>query len=87
MCVAYVFISFVKVLSVVRVLWDRTKLLWDDAFKKQLFIETGCLFRKVYRYVQRRRCHPTLVLLPGKIPWTEEPGGLQSMGLLGVRHD
>ena len=22
-----------------------------------------------------------------KIPWTEEPGGLQSMGLLGVRHD
>ena len=23
---------------------------------------------------------PTLVFLPGKIPWTEEPGGLQSMG-------
>ena len=22
-----------------------------------------------------------------KIPWTEEPGGLQSMGSLGVRHD
>ena len=22
-----------------------------------------------------------------KIPWTEEPGGLQSMGLLRVRHD
>ena len=22
-----------------------------------------------------------------KIPWTEGPGGLQSMGLLGVRHD
>ena len=22
-----------------------------------------------------------------KIPWTEEPGRLQSMGLLGVRHD
>ena len=22
-----------------------------------------------------------------KIPWTEEPGGLQTMGLLGVRHD
>ena len=21
-----------------------------------------------------------LVLLPGEIPWTEEPGGLQSMG-------
>ena len=25
--------------------------------------------------------------LPWKIPWTEEPGGLQSMGSLGVRHD
>ena len=23
---------------------------------------------------------PTLVLLPGESPWTEEPGGLQSMG-------
>ena len=25
--------------------------------------------------------------LAWKIPWTEEPGGLQTMGLLGVRHD
>ena len=25
--------------------------------------------------------------LAWKIPWTEEPGGLQSMGLLEVRHD
>ena len=23
---------------------------------------------------------PTLVFLPGESPWTEEPGGLQSMG-------
>ena len=23
----------------------------------------------------------------GKVPWTEEPGGLQSMGLQRVRHD
>ena len=35
----------------------------------------------------RRQWHPTLVLLPGKIPWTEEPGRLQSMGLLRVGHD
>ena len=26
-------------------------------------------------------------LLAWKIPWTEEPGGLQSMGLQRVRHD
>ena len=25
--------------------------------------------------------------LAWKIPWVEEPGGLQSMGLLGVGHD
>ena len=25
--------------------------------------------------------------LAWKIPWTEEPGGLQSMGLLPVEHD
>ena len=25
--------------------------------------------------------------LAWRIPWTEEPGGLQSMGLLGVRHN
>ena len=26
-------------------------------------------------------------ILPWKIPWTEEPGGLLSMGLQGVRHE
>ena len=29
---------------------------------------------------------PHYSTLAWKIPWTEEPGGLQSMGLLGVRH-
>ena len=26
-------------------------------------------------------------ILVGKIPWAEEPGGLQSIGLQRVRHD
>ena len=26
-------------------------------------------------------------ILAQRTPWTEEPGGLQSMGLPGVRHD
>ena len=26
-------------------------------------------------------------ILPWRIPWTEEPGGLQSMGSQTVRHD
>ena len=37
---------------------------------------------------RRRQWHPTPVLLPGEsIPWTEEPGRLQSVGSLRVRHD
>ena len=34
-----------------------------------------------------REWQPTPVLLPGKSPWTEESGGLQSMGLQRVRHN
>ena len=30
---------------------------------------------------------PTPVFLPGKIPWTEEPGGLLSTGLHRVGHN
>ena len=30
---------------------------------------------------------PTLVFLPRESPWTEEPGGLQSVGLQRVGHD
>ena len=33
---------------------------------------------------RRRQWHPTLAW---KIPWMEEPGGLQSMGSLRVRHE
>ena len=36
---------------------------------------------------QRRAWQPTPVFLPVRIPWTEEPGGLQSIGLQRVRHD
>ena len=35
----------------------------------------------------RRKWQSTPVLLPGKIPWTEEPGRLQSMGSQRVGHD
>ena len=35
----------------------------------------------------RRAWQPTLVFLPGESPWTEKPGGLQSMGLQRVGHD
>ena len=35
----------------------------------------------------RRPWQPTPVFLPGELPWTEEPGRLQSMGSQRVRHD
>ena len=35
----------------------------------------------------RRAWQPTLVFLPGESPWTEEPGGLQSIGSQRVGHD
>ena len=40
-----------------------------------------------YSFTRRRQWQPTPVLLPGKIPWTEEPGRLQSMGSRRVGHD
>ena len=36
---------------------------------------------------RRRAWQPTLVFLPEESPWTEEPGGLQSMGSQRVGHD
>ena len=35
----------------------------------------------------RRKWQPTPVFLPEKIPWTEEPGRLQSTGSQRVGHD
>ena len=35
----------------------------------------------------RRKWQPTPVFLPRKIPWTEEPGGLQSMKLQRFGHN
>ena len=35
----------------------------------------------------RRAWQPTPVFLPGESPWTEEPGGLHSMGSQRVGHD
>ena len=53
-------------------------------------IVCGCLrFRRIFK--ARWRCHqlvaPHFSTLAWKIPWMEEPGGLQTMGLHRVRHD
>ena len=36
---------------------------------------------------QEKAVAPHSSTLAWKVPWTEEPGGLQSMGSIGVRHD
>ena len=38
-------------------------------------------------HIQRRQWHPHSSTLAWKIPWMEEPGGLQSMVSLRVGHD
>ena len=40
----------------------------------------------VGKVLLRRAWQPTLVFLSGESPWTEEPGGLQSMGSQRVGH-
>ena len=47
----------------------------------------GRIWTSIELTMQRRKEQPTPVLLPGKCPWMEEPGGLQSMGSKRVRHD
>ena len=43
--------------------------------------------RDVIYVLLERAMAPHSSTLPWKMPWMEEPGGLQSMGLLGVGYD
>ena len=43
--------------------------------------------RKPKKILLEKAMAPHSSTLAWKIPWTEEPGGLQSMGSLRVRHD
>ena len=57
-------------------------------FANKSLLSQGCGgFSNRHVWMQRRQWHPTPVLLAWKIPWTEEPGRLQSMGSLRVGHD
>ena len=55
--------------------------------------ESACQCRRhgfdpwVRKIPWRRKWQPIPVFLPGKIPWTEEPGGLQSTRSQRVRQD
>ena len=45
------------------------------------------MFSKCWSWLTEKAMAPYSSTLAWKIPWAEEPGGLQSMGSLGVRHD
>ena len=47
----------------------------------------GPYIRLAHAWYTEKAMAPYSSTLAWKIPWTEEPGGLQSMGSLGVGHD
>ena len=52
-----------------------------------LYIYRNVLFLSVIYVKAEKAMAPLSSTLAWKIPWTEEPGGLQSMGSLRVGHD
>ena len=50
-------------------------------------ILSPCLFNLYAKYIMEKAMAPHSSTLAWKIPWTEEPGRLQSMGSIRVRHD
>ena len=50
--------------------------------------KTGKFQKNIYLcFIAEKAMAPHSSTLAWKIPWMEEPGGLQSMGSLRVRHD
>ena len=67
---------------------DRFSTVWVTSFLTYLLTIIW-----YYRYLGTCKCSSEKAMAPHsstlawKIPWTERPGRLQSMGLLGVEHD
>ena len=66
----------VKIPPVMLETWVRC-LDWVDPLETFIIISPG----------RERTWQPTLVFLPGKSPWTDEPGRLQFIGSQRVRHN
>ena len=61
-----------------------------DSHRPPVLKESLCqygIFGVAYSGLLEKAVAPHSSTLAWKIPWTEEPGRLQSMGLLRVRHD
>ena len=68
--------------SLIDTAWDLGVVQCHVGIQALLFTICGYLF-----YCLEKAMAPHSRTLAWKIPWMEEPGGLQSMGPLGVRHD
>ena len=60
-------------------------------FSSMSFIVTGLMFRSLihfeFTFVSEKAMSLQSSTLAWKIPWTEKPGGLPSMGLHRIGHD
>ena len=73
----------------------RLLLLWrirkgeaeSTAHQYQRASKTFCALHQPTRDISEKAMAPHSSALAWKIPWTEEPGGLQSTGSLRVGHD
>ena len=61
------------------------ELSWWLSGKESIYQSRRCRFDQ--EDPLRRKWQPTPVFFPGELLKTEEPGGLQSLGLGRVRHD
>ena len=63
------------------------KKIYYAIFLKLCAYYSYSIFVYLLYYVLEKAMAPHSSTLAWKIPWMEEPGGLQSMGLLRVGHD
>ena len=75
-----------RVWHVLRLRKNRAQLKWRDHREERHNIKLGRSYLFV-RPLSEKEMAPHSSVLAWKIPWMEEPGGLQSMGSLGVGHD
>ena len=68
---------------------DFTFTFHFHALEKMQLGKMGCgvKYWRMLVWMMEKAVAPHSSTLAWKIPWTEEPGGLQSMGLLRVGHD
>ena len=66
---------------------DLTAFVSHKSPGDDMLISHSCFNRKVLITCSEKAMAPHSSTLAWKIPWTEEPGGLQSMGSQRVGHD